>query len=108
MNEQLQTRLNWTPAFDTGIAEVDEQHQQLVRLLGVLYDHCLDGKECVKLYDKAVELLIAYAEIHFRDEESLMRKNGLDERHIRKHVMEHKSFAYDVTSMRNRISPLSW
>jgi hemerythrin len=43
--------------------------------------------------------LAAYAEYHFREEEGLMRRIGLDPRHIEKHKQAHTDFVEDVTAL---------
>jgi hemerythrin len=45
---------------------------------------------------QALERLNVYSQKHFMAEEALMCKLELDERHIRDHRMEHRSFMYDV------------
>lgn len=44
-----------------------------------------------------------YAQQHFTDEELLMMHHQLDEKYISLQRMEHKSFVYDITKMREEL-----
>jgi len=95
----------WSSCFETQLKIVDQQHRQLVKLLNDLYEHCRDGAASKRIIDRTLEQLLDYASFHFRDEEKLMARRGIDERHQSMHRMEHKSFVFEVERMRNHPSP---
>lgn len=95
----------WTKQFETGIELVDDEHKKLVDLLNDL--HRLSGSENGnhERVDAALVSLKEYATKHFSDEEALMETQGVDERHVKMHRMEHKSFVYDIEKMSNHLDP---
>jgi hemerythrin len=63
-------RLEWTSALVTGIAEIDEQHQELFRCVSRIRDAAItgDGGEL----DRALAFLREYVVFHFQAEERYM------------------------------------
>lgn len=94
--------------FVTGLPDVDEQHQSLVRLLNELSASFFDesGASEVELED-IFSRLTAYARVHFDDEEALMQGVGLDARHQTMHRQLHAQFSKQVGALwsaRNSVS----
>jgi hemerythrin len=92
--------LVWDRYFDTGLAEVDRQHRSLVGLFnelhGVLFGgHAVDWPAL----DQAFQRLVDYAAEHFASEEGLMRKAGVDPRHLELHQQAHREFSQQVGTM---------
>ncbi len=86
----------WGRNFETGIADVDEQHKFLVELtnkFGLLISQQDPDQE--KL-ETVFSDLLDYTRYHFHDEEQFMREAGVDERHYEYHVSEHKGFIDEV------------
>lgn len=96
--------LTWSKKFETKIELVDSQHKHLFELLGVLAHHFEQGNPDEDTVDEILKELTEYADKHFTEEEALMEKGHLDARHLSIHRMEHKSFIYDVQSMRSHSS----
>lgn len=94
----------WDSCYETGIADVDEQHQCLVEIINKY--GALIAENNISLQDIRIALfeLSRYAEFHFKEEESLMREVGLYDRHIEEHVQVHRAFMVDVVSMQAFIS----
>lgn len=90
---------NWDNNFETGIGVVDEQHQYLVGFINH-YGNLL-SENTISIDDINVALLdlTRYAEIHFKEEESLMRDCGVYELHIEEHIKVHRAFMQDIYSM---------
>lgn len=86
----------WTPLFETGIAEVDAQHRRLVDMLNSLSDQ-LDSGSADRL-DDLLKALAQYAIYHFSCEEALMLEVGLDARHTEQHCAVHARFVEQVQS----------
>ena len=65
--------IEWTPAYDLGIEELDRQHRRLVEIVNRLHDAMEQG--CPRgAMQGAVYDLVSYTEIHFATEERLMRR----------------------------------
>lgn len=64
------TDIQWKASYNTGIAEIDSQHQQLVGYLNDLHRAILDNNQ--KAIALVIEELIDYTQTHFIYEEELM------------------------------------
>lgn len=96
----------WNQTFFTGIDTVDTQHHRLVDITNELGDLMLGAD---KMSEGRMQILFKqladYAREHFHDEEELMRKVGLDARHVDAHVKHHHQFVEQLGSMwRSRAS----
>jgi diguanylate cyclase (GGDEF)-like protein/hemerythrin-like metal-binding protein/PAS domain S-box-containing protein len=81
----------WSDGFDTGLAEVDEQHHQLVGILNKLASyHTGDAsdEELLEVFDELVD----YTVYHFNTEDALMNEVGVSPEHAFVHRRVHKSF----------------
>lgn len=94
----------WSEYFSTHIEIVDSQHKILFELLNDLSEKYNKSGPDEQSINEALAALVAYSEKHFTEEEQLMVDSKLDERHIKIHRMEHKSFIYDVNNMCNYFS----
>ncbi|EKO3799727.1 diguanylate cyclase [Vibrio harveyi] len=94
----------WDTYFETGIEEVDEQHQYLVGFINK-YGELL-AQNSITLTDIQVALfeLSRYAEFHFKEEENLMREVEIHPEHLEKHIQVHRAFMSDIISMQSFIS----
>jgi hemerythrin len=86
----------WTPLFETGLAEVDVQHRSLVDMLNSLSDQ-LDSASTDRI-DDLLKALAQYTVYHFSYEEALMIEVGLDARHTKQHCAIHARFVEQVQS----------
>ncbi len=80
--------MQWNAALDTGIAAVDRQHRQLLRL----FNRVAATRDAVRLR-AALRALARYARRHFATESRLMRRWPLDARHCDAHARAHRRFA---------------
>lgn len=94
----------WDSCYETGIHDVDEQHQYLVEIINRY--GALIAENNISLHDIRMALfeLSRYAEYHFKEEENLMRSVGLYEQHIEEHIKIHRAFMADILSMQAFIS----
>ncbi|MCG9582820.1 bacteriohemerythrin [Vibrio tubiashii] len=94
----------WDKCYETGLDEVDEQHQYLVEVINRYGD--LIAQNSISLQDIRMALfeLSRYAEFHFKEEENLMRSVGVFDKHIEEHIKVHRSFMADIISMQSFIS----
>jgi len=65
--------VNWSSKYVTGHMEVDNQHQELFRMVNTLHDAILTGKG-KEVMVKTLDGLAAYVVKHFKMEEALMLK----------------------------------
>lgn len=96
----MDTSFIWDDGFVTGLDVVDAQHHALVDLFNELNQALFSpaGDRQVLLADIYARLL-AYAEYHFREEEELMERNGLDARHVQAHCLVHRQFVQQIRTM---------
>ncbi|MBF0340965.1 MAG: hemerythrin family protein [Magnetococcales bacterium] len=88
----------WKPEYSVGVGPIDDQHQRLFQLFGLLMDSIHNG-ETESTLDRIFVQLRGYVISHFRFEERLMRKAGyatLDEHEglhdkIRENLCEYRS-----------------
>jgi hemerythrin len=83
----------WTKSLETGIASIDGQHQQLVRLVNELYDAMTtnQGKEAT---GKVLGELVTYTVKHFAHEEQLFAKTVYPDSAA--HIKEHNDLKQKV------------
>lgn len=91
----------WGEEFQTGIAEVDEQHQALVELFNGLSQSLIegDGEQGAAAVEAVFVQLMDYARSHFAVEEVLMQRHGIDDRHLAQHLKLHDDFIEQVRAM---------
>lgn len=90
---------NWNSNFEIGVEEVDEQHKELVKIINNYSELLSSNSETIESIDKTLEKLITYTKFHFREEEALMHKVGLDSRHIKLHKKLHHELVEEINSM---------
>jgi len=95
------TLITWRKEFETGIAEVDHEHKELVALINRLADDISAGadKERVQAFLGEVFARIA---AHFALEESVMRKHGYDE--YEAHKAEHENLLDEIRDIMDQQS----
>jgi hemerythrin-like metal-binding protein len=71
----VESAIRWTPAYSVNISLLDRQHKKLFVLLAELSSALSEG-EGQAVIDSVLRELIAHAESHFGDEESLMAQHG--------------------------------
>lgn len=94
---------NWEPQFETGLADVDKQHKYLVNLINGFGKKFSENDLADKDFQRIFKELAEYSVYHFQDEEKLMSRMGVDQRHVDRHVDVHKRFLEDVTAMHAQI-----
>ena len=78
--------VNWTAALSTGVDDIDAEHRYYFEILHRFNKARADGFDPRRLRALLNDLL-AYIEMHFRNEEAIMREAGYPafERHIAGH-----------------------
>jgi hemerythrin-like metal-binding protein len=86
----------WKPSYETGIAEIDHDHRQLVGIINELYEaikegHGRDAK------GQSIDRLLDYVNQHFQTEASFMRVYGYPQQET--HEQEHQLLQQKVVKM---------
>jgi hemerythrin-like metal-binding protein/PAS domain S-box-containing protein len=93
----------WDDHFNTGLAEVDEQHRQLVALINLLASHVAYGSLPAEL-DRVFDELANYTVYHFSTEEAIWRRYLANERTEATHREVHANFVREVSELRAALS----
>ena len=96
---------HWDENFITGLSIVDEQHHHLVQITNRLGSYLAEDKIVFDNIKEVFLELFDYADYHFREEEKMMSKIGVDRRHFDSHLEGHKYFLEEITSMYGTLSP---
>jgi len=89
----------WGANFETGRESVDAQHRRLVELINSFGARLARNDVADRHMEDLLQSLVDYARFHFQDEEELMARYRLDQRHCAGHIAEHKAFIVDVAFM---------
>lgn len=92
----------WNENFATGIALIDEQHQQLVHLINKLASHLSRGSSDIQMHE-VFEELVAYADYHFRTEEQIWQPRFQDDPWFTEHKRVHDSFLPNAQQIHSRL-----
>lgn len=85
--------INWRKEFETGVADVDHEHRELVDLINELHAEIEKGADRQRIHDFLGEVFARIA-AHFALEESIMRKHRYDE--YEAHKAEHEVLLDDI------------
>jgi len=86
----------WDQNFETGLNEVDNQHQHLVRVTNQFGNLLSEDEVTAADLEEVFAELIAYTQYHFEEEEKLMVSKSLDNRFLEQHQGEHQGFLREV------------
>jgi hemerythrin len=90
----------WKSEYDTGIAEIDNQHMVLVRLINELHE--LVNGNFDKILAKQIFIKLKnYAIFHFETEENLMVQYHYTESNFEAHLSQHRQFESEFESVQN-------
>lgn len=87
--------IQWAETYTLGIAEIDNQHRQLVAITDRLFQAIMDEKGEVVLLDILNDIK-EYATYHFDYEEKLLRQNGYPLAELGGHIEEHEKLKKQV------------
>ena len=88
--------ITWKKEFEVGYTKVDDQHQELVKIINRLADAMSTGKGKDEL-GKVLHFLAEYTVTHFKTEEDLMLANAYPEFPIHKKI--HEDLVAQVTEL---------
>ena len=70
--------MNWSPAYESGNAQLDSEHQALFERSNHLLRAILDNRSKQEIMD-LIGLLVEEVQHHFADEEAVLRAIGYDQ-----------------------------
>jgi hemerythrin len=85
--------IEWRKEFETGVADVDHEHRELVDLINKLHGEMVAGAGQARVSDFLGEVFARIA-AHFALEESIMRKHRYDE--YAAHKAEHEALLDEI------------
>jgi len=83
----------WKDEYSVGIRSIDGQHQNLFRLAGELHSAMAGGQGKAAIF-KTLGRLVQYTEVHFAQEERLMRLHDYPD--LAAHKAQHDALARQV------------
>jgi hemerythrin len=91
--------LTWDDSLELGVAELDEQHQEIFRHFDKLSTACQSGQG-ENLLDEVLTFLNDYAAHHFSSEEAFMKQHGYPK--LPEQEEQHAAFGQVITELRER------
>jgi hemerythrin len=85
--------IEWRKEFETGVADVDHEHRELVDLINRLHESIASGSDRARITEFLGEVFARIA-AHFALEESIMRKHAYDE--YEAHKAEHEKLLDEI------------
>lgn len=95
----ISTRLTWNNSLETGIRQIDLQHQELIDMINELETAYLDGHDDNAL-NRLLPRLTTYVVFHFGTEEGMVRKFAAGTPHAEHHLSEHGKFTQKIATMK--------
>lgn len=92
----------WNPSFETGIAIIDQQHQQLVGLINDLAHEYVYTSEANEI-ERVLEALIDYADYHFETEEAIWAEILAGDAWYEGHLNTHNGFIDKARAMQAKL-----
>ena len=83
----------WDPTLSVGVAEMDRQHQRLIKIINDLHK-AMKARRGSEAIGAAIEELVAYVRDHFSNEEALMADHDYPE--LDAHMNKHNEFVSKI------------
>ncbi len=99
--EGVELGLAWSQSLSVGIQAMDDQHKELFRRISSLLESMLGagGEGQIR---QLVDFISQYVEVHFREEEELLRSRGYPK--LEAHRALHESFKQEFASIAARLA----
>jgi hemerythrin len=82
--------VQWSEKFNVGVRELDQQHQQLIKLLNILISTQGTINTRSEMISDTLLAMTRYAQVHFKAEERLMEAYGYPG--LEKQKIQHRDF----------------
>lgn len=96
--------MHWSPNLSVGIAFIDTEHRELMRLVNDLHEALTTGRDGHVV--NALETLLHATREHFEHEERTMDENGY--RHLEHHKRLHDALLDELEEFRDRTADEDW
>ena len=93
----------WCDLFKIGHPIIDEQHQELVKIVNKFHNE-MQKRERGMLIPDILNCLIRYAELHFDEEEKILQKENFPEEYLKKHSEIHEILVKGIFCLNERFS----
>lgn len=87
----------WDDKYSVGVRELDNQHKQLISILGDLYD-AMQAQKTNEVLGKILNQLVSYTKTHFATEERYMEQAGYPD--LASQKREHAAFTQKVVDFK--------
>lgn len=87
--------VEWTAALETGIPQIDRQHQELVGMINEM-ESALVNAETIAVLNDILPRLKVYAMFHFGEEEVLLAQAAEGTEFAEHHHQEHQNFVREL------------
>lgn len=91
--------LVWGDKYKVGFKQIDDQHQELVRMIGELSD-VIKANRSKLILEGLFRDLVNYTVVHFSMEESLMQAYGYPEKD--NHIKAHENLKKTAVDLQNK------
>lgn len=98
--KEIKLMINWDKQYETGFASIDDQHKELIRIIGDLSSLLTNVGEGEDIYDEMVtivESLTSYTIYHFKYEEDLFQKFNYEDKEA--HIEEHNKLITQIENL---------
>ena len=92
--------IEWSEKYETGVAKIDNQHQELVYRIGSYMKACNEGRSKSEIKDM-FDFLETYVIQHFNDEEEIQLKIRYPK--YQEHLDAHKELKQQVKKIKSDI-----
>lgn len=92
--------IQWDEQYSLGIKSIDDQHKELINIIGTLSDLLTSAIEGQDIYDPMTEIITSltnYTIYHFNYEEELFAKYGYED--AAAHTKEHKNLIDEIENL---------
>lgn len=93
-------RLIWTPDLETGIRQIDLQHQELIEIINE-FETALEAGDDERAMDDWLPRLAAYAAFHFATEEAMIPGVPGGASHKALHAEQHQDFSERLMKLKS-------
>ena len=93
--------IEWTEDLAVGKTAIDRQHEELFYRINKLMRACEEG-DCVRDIRKILDFLESYAQVHFAEEEKLMKLHHFPDSDA--HTGEHVEFKRQLQQFATRLN----
>jgi hemerythrin len=93
--------LEWTPALQTDVPEIDEQHQELFRRIALFSAAIAENKGDAEI-GKMVEFMAEYAELHLSTEEKLLQQHSFPQLAV--HKAQHDYYRRNIAAIKQQLA----